>query len=451
MEGPNNDPHLERSLGLLEATALNMSNMVGVGPFITIPLILSSMGGPQCMLGWLLGAVLSLCDGLVWSELAAAMPGTGGTYLYLRESFRKTRLGAILPFLFIWQFIFSAPLEIASGYIGFAQYLGYFWRSIGVWQTKFAAAGVGVLVVLLLYRRISALGKMTVVLWVGMLLTCGWVIVSGLLHFHAARAFDFPPHAFQFTRGFALGLGSAMAIAMYDFLGYYDICYVGGEVRRPERVIPRAILYSVLGVAVIYSVMNVAIIGVVPWREAVQSKFIGSQFMETLYGPKAAIVLTVMVLWTAFASVFALVLGYSRVPYAAALDGYFFRAFGKLHEGGFPSLSLVVIGGLSIVASFFDLDWVIAALIAARILVQFVGQIVALDHIRRRRAEIARPFRMWLYPAPAVIALVGWLFIFCTSGWKICLFGLGVLATGVAAFAVWQRSREFGGPSGPPA
>jgi amino acid transporter len=435
-------PHLRRSFGLIEATALNMSNMVGVGPFVTIPLILSVMGGPQCMLGWLLGSLLSLCDGLVWSELAAAMPGTGGTYLYLREAFRKTTLGSILPFLFIWQFVFSAPLEIASGYIGFAQYLSYFWRSMSALDMKLAAAAVGVLVVALLYRRISAISRMTVVLWIGMLLTCGWVIASGLAHFNAARAFDFPPGAFSLTRGFALGLGGAMAIAMYDFLGYYDICYVGGEVRRPAYVIPRAILYSVIAVALIYSVMNVAIIGVVPWREAMQSKFIGSRFMETLYGPRAAGVLTVMILWTAFASVFALVLGYSRVPYAAALDGYFFRPFAKLHEGGFPSLSLLVIGGLSIVAAFFDLEWVISALITARILVQFIGQILALDYIRRRRSDIARPFRMWMYPLPSAIALAGWSYIFFTSGWSITLFGLGVLATGVAAFALWRRSQR---------
>src|SRR5207302_1533305 len=136
----------------------------------------------------------------------------------------------------------------------------------------------------------------------------------------------------------------------------------------------------------------------------------------------------------------ALVLGYSRVPYAAALDGYFFKPFAKLHAGGFPSLSLVVIGVLSIVASFFDLDWVISALIAARILVQFVGQIVALDYARRHRPDITWPFRMWMYPLPSAIALAGWLYIFLTSGWSIALFGLGVLATGVAAFTWWRRS-----------
>src|SRR5580692_48848 len=132
-----------------------MSNMVGVGPFITVPLIIASMGGPQCVLGWVLGAVIALCDGLVWSELAASMPRTGGTYVYLREAFRNTRLGGLLPFLFIWQFIFSGPLEIASGYIGFAQYVGYFWHGMGTWSTRAVSMAVGALVIVLLYRRVT--------------------------------------------------------------------------------------------------------------------------------------------------------------------------------------------------------------------------------------------------------------------------------------------------------
>src|SRR5579864_8154509 len=259
-----------------------MSNMVGVGVFVTIPLIIAAMGGPQCMLGWVLGAILALSDGLVWSELAAAMPGTGGTYLYFRVALQKTKFAEILPFLFIWQFIFSGPLEIASGYIGFAQYVGYFWHNMTVTETRLVSATVGVLVILLLYRGITAVGRLTVVLWVGMLLTVLFVIVSGFTHFNAKLAFDFPPNAFTFTRGFLAGFGSAMLIAMYDLLGYYDICYVGGEVKNPERVIPRSIIYSVLAIACIYLLTTLSIISVVPWREAMQSKFIAAEFIEKL-------------------------------------------------------------------------------------------------------------------------------------------------------------------------
>jgi len=431
---------LVRGIGLWQATALNMSNMVGIGPFITIPLILASMGGPQCMLGWVFGAGLALCDGLVWSELAAAMPGTGGTYLYLREAFRHTRLSGILPFLFIWQFIFSGPLEIGSGLIGFAQYVGYFSRGMGVGATRLVSLAVGALLIALLYRRITAIGKLTVVLWIGMLITVLFVIASGLANFNAAVVFDFPPGAFTFSRGFVTGLGSAMLIAMYDYLGYYDICYVGGEVRNPARVIPRSIIYSVLAVAGIYSLTNLSLIAVVPWREAISSKFIASLFVEKLYGTNAASVVTVLVLWTAFASVFALLLGYSRIPYAAALNGHFFRIFARLHPSGrFPYVSLLVMGGLSIVASLWSLDAVISALITSRILIQFIAQIVALDHLRRHRKDIERPFRMWLYPMPSVIAFLGWIYVFATSGWVYVGFGLLTLALGIVVFFVARK------------
>uniref|UniRef100_Q01WU2 Amino acid permease-associated region n=1 Tax=Solibacter usitatus (strain Ellin6076) TaxID=234267 RepID=Q01WU2_SOLUE len=438
------DEGLVRGFGLLHATALNMSNMVGVGPFITIPLIIASMGGPQCMLGWLLGAVLALCDGLVWSELAAAMPGTGGTYLYLREAFRKTRLGGILPFLFIWQFIISGPLEIASGYIGFAQYVGYFWRGMGPWETRLLSLSVGTVVIVLLYRRVTAVAKMAVVLWIGMLATVLWIVVSGLANFNARVVFDFPPGAFTFSRGFLAGLGSAMLIAMYDFMGYYDICYVGGEVRNPARVIPRSIIYSVLAVAAIYALMNLSIIAVVPWREAMNSKFIAAQFIEKLYGTRAAAVVTVLVLWTAFASVFALLLGYSRIPYAAAVNGDFFAVFGRLHATGkFPHVSLLVMGALSIVASLWNLDAVISALLTSRILIQFVAQIFALHYLRRHRHDIERPFRAWLYPLPSVIAFAGWAYIFLTSGWNFAGFGVLTLAAGVGAYLLWRKVTKY--------
>jgi amino acid transporter len=433
---------LVRGFGLLQATALNMSNMVGVGPFITIPLIIGSMGGPQCMLGWLLGAVLAICDGLVWSELAAAMPGSGGTYLYLRETFRYTRIGAVLPFLFIWQFILSGPLEIASGYIGFAQYCGYFWGGLGWWGTRAICVLVGGAVIALLYRRVTLVGRITVVLWIGMLATVLWIIVSGLANFRSAIAFDFPAHAFTFSRGFAAGLGSAMLIAMYDYMGYYDVCYVGEEVRSPARTIPRSILYSVLVIAALYAFMNLGIIGVIPWREAMQSKFIAAQFMEKLYGTRAATVVTGLVLWTAFASVFALLFGYSRIPYAAAGDGLFFKVFGHLHpRGRFPDVSLLVIGGLAIVASFGDLDAVISALLTSRILIQFIGQIAAVHFLRRRRQDIELPFRMWLYPVPSLIALAGWLYIFATSGWNYVAFGLLSIVAGSAVYWIWSAQR----------
>jgi amino acid transporter len=436
---------LSRRFGLLQATALNMSNMIGIGPFITIPILMSALGGPQAMLGWLVAVLVTIPDGLVWSELGAAMPGSGGSYVYLREAYGRERYGRLVAFLFIWQFILSGPLEIASGYIGFSRYARYAWPDLTSGHVFLVAAGVGLLNIILLYRRIEAIGTLTVSLWVGTLLTTSAVIVSGALHFDSARAFDFPPGAFDFSLGFLLGLGAASRVGIYDYLGYYDICYIGDEVKDPGRVIPRSILISIVAVAALYFAINLSIIGVVPWREFVpadahpESEFIVSTFMERLYGPQVATVFTFLILWTAFGSVFALLLGYSRIPYAAARDGYFFSVFGRLHPTKrFPHVSLMVLGCISIVCSLLPLGVVIDVLITTRILVQFIGQVFAVMLLRANRPEMPRPFRMWLYPVPAIVALAGWIFLLLTSGWFLIALGVGTLALGIVCFLVWS-------------
>jgi amino acid transporter len=437
---------LTRRFGLVHATALNMINMIGIGPFITIPLLMTALGGPQAMLGWMVALVIVVCDGMIWSELGAAMPGSGGSFGYLREAFGSERFGRLMAFLFVWQFILSGPLEIASGYIGFSQYLSYIWHGASQRALFLICAAVGVVNIVLLYRRITSIAKITVSLWVGTLATTVAVIASGLLRFDPAIAFDVPPDAFRFSLGFLLGLGAAARIGVYDYLGYYDVCYIGDEVHDPGRVIPRSILISTVAVAVIYFGINLSIIGVVPWREFVpagqhpESNFIVSIFMQRIYGTGVATVFTLMILWTAFGSVFALLLGYSRIPYAAARDGYFFKAFARLHPAkGFPHISLLVLGVISIVACLFSLGVVIDALIATRILVQFIGQVVGLVRLRRTRPDMPRPYRMWLYPVPAGVALIGWLFIFVTTDVRVIAFGVGILAAGVVCFLLWSR------------
>ena len=432
--------HLTRGFGLLGATALNMTNMVGIGPFITIPLLMAAMGGPQSLLGWLVGALIVVCDGQVWSELGAALPGSGGSYRFLREAYGPLKWGQFMAFLFIWSFVLSGPLEIASGLIGFSQYATYLWPGLAGGGSRFVGAGVGILAMILLARRITFLSRLTVTLWLGTVATLAAVLISGLPHFDAARAFDFPPGAFDFNRGFVLGLGSAALIAIYDYLGYYDICYIGDEVRDPARVIPRSILYSILGCAVAYFLLHLTMLGVLPWRQMLNSKFVVSEFMEHLHGRGAAVAVTLMILWTAFGSVFALLLGYSRIPYAAAVQGDFFRVFAKLHpKGNFPDVSLYTLGVVSIVASFFTLDQVITALITTRILVQFMGQILALPLLRKRLPPTGLPYKMWLYPVPAMVAFVGWAYVFLTSGWAYIAVGLATLGAGVVAFLLRAR------------
>jgi amino acid transporter len=440
---------LVRHFGLLPATALNMTNMLGAGPFITIPLLMSAMGGPQALLGWAVALVIVICDGMVWSELGAAMPGSGGSFHYLREAFGPARFGRLMGFLFVWQFVLSGPLEIASGYIGFANYAGYIWKGLTRSDVIVLITVVGLVNIALLYRRIQAIALITVSLWVGTLVTVLAVIITGAMHFNPRVAFDFPPGAFNFSLGFFLGLGAATRIGIYDYLGYYDICYIGDEVRDPGRVIPRSIVISTAAVALIYVAINLSIIGTIPWREFVpaeahpESSFIVSVLMERIYGTRVATILTLLVLWTAFGSVFALLLGYSRIPFAAAESGYFFPVFGRLHPTRkFPYVSLIVIGAISIVAGFFSLGTVIDALIVTRILVQFMGQVVGVMLLRRRAPDMPRPYRMWLYPIPALVALLGWIFVFATTAPQVILFGIGVLALGCVAFLLWSRKTQ---------
>jgi amino acid transporter len=458
-------PHLERRLGLLQATALNMSNMVGVGPFITIPIIMGVFAkdwqaGPQAMLGWIVGLLIAIPDGLVWAELGSAMPGSGGSYVYLRDGYGRAKWGRLIAFVFIWQFILTAPLEIGSGFIGFKQYLHYFWPGAADAQLdhrlQAITVGLGLLAIVLLYRKIGSIGKITVALWIGMLLTAGAVILGGIGHFDHKVAFDYPPGAFNFSFGFVFGLGAAARIGIYDYLGYYDVCFLGDEVKEPAKTIPRSIVISLLAVAVIYIAMNLSINGVISWREyGIKNPDdspvpIASMFIEKLYGSKIAVVFTVMVLWTCFASVFALILGYSRIPFAAAQDGYFFKFFGKLHpQKQFPHRSLLLIGGLSIASSFLSLQTVIDAIVTIRIIPLFIGQIGAVVLLRRLKPASEQSFKMWLYPLPALIAFLGWIFLFVTSGWQQMLYSGVAVATGTIAFLIWskvRRSWPFGEP-----
>src|SRR5215470_5452949 len=446
---PSSSPTLIRGMGLGSATALNMIDMIGVGPFITMPLVLGAMGGPQALLGWVLGAMLAVCDGLVTAELSASLPGSGGSYRYLRESYGSERWGRLISFLFIWQVSFSAPLSIASGCIGLAGYAAYYWPEletvlahqeaalhipwVGAFQVSWIVTpgtAVAVLIcfftVLLLYRRITAISRLSKILWFGVMGTIGWIIVAGLLHFNRALAFDFPPGAFALSRHFFTGLGSAMLVATYDYWGYYNVAFLGDEIKEPEKNIPRALLLSILLVACLYLLMNVCILAVVPWRELLQAGqnntglYVVSLFMERVYGTWAARLVTGLVIATAFASVFSLMLGYSRVPYAAARDGNYFKAFAKVHPvHRFPHVSLLALGVVAAAFCFLRLRDAIAALVVIRLILQFLVQAVGVVLLRIWRPEMPRPFKMWLFPLPALLASAGFLFIlFKRENWQ---------------------------------
>lgn len=433
-------PALERGLGLKEAVALNMIEIVGIGPFVVSSLVIKAMGGPQAMIAWLVGALLATLDGFVWSELGAAMPRAGGTYVFLREAYGPNRWGRLMSFLFVWQTFVQAPLSVASASIGFARY-ARFLHPLTWWQAKAISGGLVIFLVILLYRKITTIGKISVLLWAGVVGTMLWLIWGGIRHFDPKLAFDFPPGAFHLNSIWFAGLGAAMINTVYSYWGYYNICQLGGEIRDPEKNIPRGIFLSILGITILYLAMQTSLLGVIPWRQAENSPFIASLFVQRLYGTGAAHFVTWMVLWIALASVFSLLLGYSRVPYSAALDGNFFPIFAKVHPTKhFPHVSLLVLGVLAFLFSvILKLETAIAGILAMRLIVQFIGQAVGVILLRRRLGAEKLPYKMWFYPLPALLTMVGWAWLFWQTG-PARKWGLLEITFGVLAYLI--RARE---------
>jgi len=444
------DKQLTRGVSLSGAVGINVISMIGIGPLITIPLVLGALHGPLSLVGWGLGAVLALCDGLVWAELGSRYPGSGGTYGYLREVFGRNSAGRFLAFLFVWQIIFVAPLNQATGYIGFANYAGYLFPALSTspWGIKALAIAVGIATLLALYRGITTVSRIGIGLAAASVLTLVCVIAAAYAHFSPSQALAMPVHD-SFWAGLRAGLGQALIIAMYDYLGYNQSSCIGGEVVDPARTIPRSIIISVLLVAALYITMQLGVLGAIPWQSLIPladgslpplGQHVASTIVEHSFGVVAAGAVTILVLITAFASVYGNLLGYSRVPFAAASDGVFLKPFAHVHgKYRFPDVALVVMGLIALPCCLLSLDQVINALTTGIVLIQSIAQIAALFTLRAR--GVRAPYRMWLFPVPAVIALAGWGYVFVNAGSAAIAFGLVSLAAGAAVYFVQAKHR----------
>jgi amino acid transporter len=432
----------QRSLGVVSATAINMTQMCGIGPFITIPVMVATMGGPQAIIGWVVGALLAMVDGLVWAELGAAMPEAGGSYVYLREAFQY-RTGKLVPFLFAWTAILGIPLIMSTGVIGMVQYLGYFLPNMNYLQTHLLGLGITVFLVALLYRKITSTRYLVIGLWVVMLVTVILTIAACYTHFSPVLAFTYPKGAWTPDGKFFTGLGAGLLVAVYDYLGYNTTAYMGSELKNPGRTMPRSIVISILAMMAIYLVMNIGVMGAVPWQKVAQSSSVVSLVVTTNWGPVAAGIITVLIVITAFASDFAGLLGGSRVPFNAARDGVFFATFGKLHPKlGIPTTALLAMGAITAIGSFLSLTTLINMLIAVSILLQNIAQVGALTVLRRRQPHLNRPYRQWLYPVPSILALAGWIYVYVSAGILPIALSFVWIAVGCVCFLVWAKVRN---------
>lgn len=425
---------MKREISLLQATSINMIDMVGIGPFVTLSLVIQLVASNLFIWAWVFGAVTALVDGMIWSELGAAYPLAGGSYNFLKEAYGK-KGGPLMSFLFVWQTCLMSSLVVASGAIGFSHYASYL-LPLSSWERKAVSGLVVIVITVLLYRNVREIGKISVFLWAGVVITMVWIIVSGLTHRQVAYT-PFPDGGqAMFGWSFVWLAGHASVKTIYSYLGYYNVCHLGGEIKNPGRNIPRSIFISIICIACFYLLMNWSIVGVIPWKQAMNSDFVISLFMEKIYGPGTARVATLLVLWIAFASLFAVVLGYSRVPYAAAADGNFFPIFARLHpKKDFPYVSLLFVAGLGFCFSLlFRLGDAIDAILAMRVLVQFVAQAIGVVLLRRRRGTRDLPFRMWLYPVPVVLSVSIWLFVWVSTGWLAASLGLFLAGCGILVF-----------------
>jgi amino acid transporter len=426
-----------------------MIDMVGIGPFVTLSIVIGIVGSNLFLWAWIFGAVTALIDGMVWSELGAAYPLAGGSYNFLKEAYGKN--GTLMSFLFVWQTCLQSSLVVASGAIGFAQYFDYILHVDAAWEpvvSRVVSASVVILVTALLYRNIKGIGKISVFLWVGVIITILWISISGFTHRQVAYSCMPAPGEKAFGGAFFLLMGQASIKTIYCYLGYYNVCHLGGEIKQPGKNIPRSIFISIICIAILYLSMNLAVAGVVPWQEAMHSKYAVSLFMERIYGRHVAQVATVLVLWIAFASLFAVILGYSRVPFAAAADGNFFPLFGRLHpKKDFPYVSLLFVAGLGLVFSLLlKMSDAITAILAMRILVQFVAQAVGVVLLRRRKGTASLPFKMWLYPVPVILSICIWLFVLYSAG-VAALLGIFLSCCGIVVFYSfrnnWQKQSDL--------
>lgn len=443
------ETNLRRQLGFTGALSANIIDMVGVGPFITLPLIVTAMGGPQAMLGWMLGALLSLADGCTWSELGTAYPEAGGSYAYLKSAY-PPKIGKAFSFLYAWQLIFSAPLSIASGCIGFAQYATWFLPGFSHTAQTLLALAACLACTALLFQPIRKIGAVTRVLGGVVIATLLGVIAIGFTHFSPSLALSFPPNSFHLNASFFSGLGAGLLVAAYDYWGYYNVCFLGAEVRDPSRTIPRAVIGAIIIVGTLYLLMNISVLGVLPWQSLTHSSsgerqytmavFVQTAFASHIWAHAAASVAVILIAIASLASVYALLLGYSRIPYAAAQDGNFPAIFAKLHpRHGFPVVSLSVLCLVTLICCLFRLQEVIASLVVLRIVFQFFLQGIAIL-LPKHRAERVRDgrFRMPLYPLPSLIATGTFIFILLSRPKIVTEFRLAlfVLISGLIIYAM---------------
>ncbi|KAJ8603315.1 hypothetical protein CTAYLR_009034 [Chrysophaeum taylorii] len=451
-----------RKLGLREALGLNFLNMFGTGPLITLPLLLRATRphGPHALIGYACAGFVATCDSLVWAELGARFPISGGSQTYLKET-----LGPLAAFVFVWQFILAGPLEVASGFAAMANYVSYVVHLERV-ETGVLACIACALAALLAHRELA---RTTLVASAISLLAIAFILVSGFAnfrHFESANGWTGRGSSFSTDRLFAptgllFSLGRTMRIGIYDYTGYFDVNFVGDQLENPRRTIPVACIGSCVATGIVYFLVYVAIVGVLPWdgddgfvkRCSDRDQcYVAALFAERIVGQNFARAFALVVSLTIFGSCFALLVGYATVPYAASRDSLFFSWFSA---NATTDRSLCVVGTIACALCFVDLDVLVEAVATTRLVAQFAAQAFGLWLLKSRpETRPSSSFNLPLHPIPQLVVILAFAFVFATSPnyifhRRVPLLeaSLVVLLTGVAAYyatARWHANLSAG-------
>jgi len=465
---PNVDKEAEKDdsgkFGFWQAFGFNTMMMFGTGPFISIPYTVSSVDppGPHALVGYSIALVACICDSLICGELGSMFPYSGGSATYLRHLYGKDSLGQLMSFMYLYQFLVAGPAEVASGFIAIAEYLVYFNSDVlGYWSRVGISLAALIVSTLLLYRSNKEIGWVSVTLAAITIAAVVLAIIFGFINFNA-EFLKVPEGAFDGKPGKVLmSLAAATRFGVYDMTGYYDVCFMGDEVKNPRTTIPYSCITTAVVIGIIYLIVYVAVLGVLDWRvfqETYTDDFDGIQvgimslFFEEVIGKGFAQFFTVVVVITIFGSVYSMMAGFQHLLYAGAKDGFFFDVFAKRHPTkDIPHVALITLAVLSGAWCFFSLDTVIDAMTTLLVFLQFIGQAIGLLYYRYVTPKEEQPdgWRMPLYPLPVIIQIVLFFFIFITSpswllygGDPILDFSVIFMALGVVLFLFRAKSKK---------
>jgi len=448
----------------LQACGMNLMFMFGTGPLITVPYCIAAVSpmGPHALIGYGIALVACMCDSCVCGEIGSMWPYSGGTYVYLRELYGSETWGRMAAFIFLWQFLFTGPAEVASGFIAISEYLVYFNPDEFTQAVRIllSLSLLGVATTLLL-RNVKDIGSVTLILTGITIFAMGFTLIAGFSDWHP-EYLEAPKGAFKgvATWGMMRSVIGAARFGVYDMTGYYDVCFMGEEVVNPRRTIPLSCVITCCVVGVICLFIYLAILGHLDYTTFAYKYVEGSDemqmgimsiFTESVTGSRpVACIMTIVVACTIFGSVFSMMLGFAFVLFSAARDGYFFEWFAHKSNTSMPDHALLTIAFFGGVWCFFSLDRVIEAMTTLLVLVQFAGQSAGLLWYRYNTPKEEQPtdtWRMPLYPLPAIMQLVLFLLLFITSP-SYLLYGdesatlelsLGFMFAGIALFLIRSK------------